>query len=387
MNNIILLGFVSLINDLSSKIILPILPLYISQLGGTGIAIGLLSGLGESASSLLKVISGYWSDKLGKRKPFVFWGYFVSAISKFLFYLAGSWPAIVLFRVLERTGKGLRSAPRDAMISASAQKERSGRAFGIHRAFDTGGAVLGSVAVLLILLFTGIELKTIFIIAGVIAMLALAPLPFTRETGSSQKASKMRLMISFKQLSKKLKFFIVIATLFALGNFSWMFFVYKTQQLFTNGQEFVLPVALYIIYNLSYLLLAVPSGMLADKIGKSNVLMMGYGLFGLVTAGFIVFKSLPAMIVLFLLYGVMFAFVEANERAYVSDLAAEEYKGTALGTFYTLTTLVALPSGLMAGFLYDLNSSYTFMYGLAVSVLAVMLFAIYKGKYRRSRDV
>ena len=387
MNNIILLGFVSLINDLSSKIILPILPLYISQLGGTGIAIGLLSGLGESASSLLKVISGYWSDKLGKRKPFVFWGYFVSAISKFLFYLAGSWPAIVLFRVLERTGKGLRSAPRDAMISASAQKEKSGRAFGIHRAFDTGGAVLGSIAVLLILLFTGIELKTIFLIAGVIAMLALAPLPFTRETGSMQKASKMRLMISFKQLSKKLKFFIVIATLFALGNFSWMFFVYKAQQLFTNGQEFVLPVALYIIYNVSYLLLAVPSGMLADKIGKSNVLMMGYGLFGLVTAGFIVFKSLPAMIVLFLLYGVMFAFVEANERAYVSDLAAEEYKGTALGTFYTLTTLVALPSGLVAGFLYDLNSSYTFMYGLAVSVLAVMLFAIYKTRYRRQGNV
>jgi MFS family permease len=387
MNNIILLGFVSLINDLSSKIILPILPLYISQLGGTGIAIGLLSGLGESASSLLKVISGYWSDKLGKRKPFVFWGYFVSAISKFLFYLAGSWPAIVLFRVLERTGKGLRSAPRDAMISATAHKDRTGKAFGIHRAFDTGGAVLGSIAVLLLLLFTGIELKTFFLIAGVIAIFALMPLSFTRETGSSQKASKMRLMISFKQLSKKLKFFIVIATLFALGNFSWMFFVYKTQQLFTNGQEFVLPVALYIIYNVSYLLLAVPSGMLADKIGKSNVLMMGYGLFGLVTAGFIVFKSLPAMIVLFLLYGVMFAFVEANERAYVSDLAAEEYKGTALGTFYTLTTLVALPSGLVAGFLYDVNSSYTFMYGLAVSVLAVMLFAIYKTRYRRQGNV
>ncbi|MBD3164181.1 MFS transporter [Candidatus Woesearchaeota archaeon] len=375
MDNLILLSIVSLINDFSSKMILPVLPLYIKQLGGAGLAVGLISGIGESIASFLKVLSGYWSDKYGGRKPFVLGGYFTSAVAKILFFFANSWPVVLVLRSLERTGKGLRSASRDALIAVTGGKR--GKAFGIHRAFDSGGAVLGSLFVLFLVWRLKVEIRYVFLIAGIIAFFALIPI-FPAKESDKKKAGNKKLIISFKEFSPRLKLFMAVAAIFALGNFSWMFLVLKVQDAFSAGFAIVIPILLYILYNVFYTAMAVPSGMLADKFGKDNVLLAGYSLFALIMLGFIFFNELASFIVLFILYGIMYAFIESNERAYVSDLSEDETRGTALGTFFTLTSIVALPAGLIAGSLYDVQPEFTFVYGLVLSMSAVALFLVHK---------
>lgn len=376
MNNIILLGIVSLINDISSKMILAVLPLYIKQLGGAGVAVGLISGGGESIASLLKVLSGYWSDKIGRRKPFVFSGYGLSAIAKLLFYFAQSWPVILILRGAERTGKGLRSASRDALIAATAGQQARGKGFGIHRAFDSGGAVLGSLVTLVLVWQLSVDIREIFLIAGVVSLFSVVPIFFTRETGSGKKAEQMELMLSFKQLPHKLKLFLIVATVFAFGNFSYMFLVLRAQRAFDAESALLIPIVLYALYNSFYTILAVPAGILADKIGKARVLFIGYALFAVVAGGFIVFDSLPAYIVLFVLYGITYAFVESNERAYVSDLSDESTRGTALGTLFTVTSIVALPAGIIAGLLYDAGPALAFGYAVLTSVAASALLVV-----------
>ena len=368
--NVLLLGIVSFINDVGSKMILPILPLFIFQVGGGGLAVGLIAGIGESVASILKVVSGFWSDTLGKRKPFVVWGYALSSLAKYLLYLAQSWPMVLVLRAGERAGKGLRSAPRDAMLAASGKKR--GRTFGIHRAFDSGGAVIGAVVTFLLFWYLDVGLRTIFLLAGIISFFSMVPLMFTTETATGKAAKKF--IGSFRQLSKKLKLFIVVATIFSLGNFTYMFFVLKASTAFAAKQAIGIPILLYILYMFVYTLFAVPSGLLADKIGKDKVLLLGYALFGVIMLGFILFSSLTAFIILFILYGLMFALVESNQRAYVSDLSKKEIRGTALGTFFTATSFAALPAGLIAGLLWDVTPTLTFGYGLVTSVAAVLIF-------------
>lgn len=382
MNNIWLLSIVSLINDMASKMILPVLPLFIKELGGAGLAVGLVSGLGGTVASLLKVFSGYWSDKTGKRKPFVVAGYGFSALAKMLFYTATAWPMVLLFRVLERTGKGLRSAPRDAMLAASAKKR--GKAFGIHRAFDSGGAVIGSGIVLAMVIY-GIGLREVFFVAGVISIFSIIPALFTKETGEKKK-TEMKLKLSFKQLPKKLKLFMAAGTIFALANFSYMFFVLKAQDIITYENKIILPVVLYIVYTFFYTVLAVPSGLLADKIGKDKVVLMGYALMVIVATGFMLLESMAAYVILFVLYGAMYALVESNQRAYVSDLSRQDIRGTALGTFFTLTSLAALPAGLIAGVLYDINTIYAFAYAALMAAVATVLMGVQVKHAQRTRS-
>ncbi len=369
----------SFVNDTASDMILPILPLFIKEIGGGGFAIGLISGLGESVASLFKMLAGFWSDKLGKRKPFVFIGYGLSSFCKFLFTYVTIWPEVLLLRSFERLGKGMRSAPRDAILAASTDEKTRGKWFGIHRAFDSGGSVFGTIVALVLFWSFKFSFRNIFLIAGIISFVSLIPLLFVKEKKYVQQKTTT-LKFELKSLPISLKFFIAIATLFALGNFSYMFFVLKSQPYFTGKFEVVVPIILYIIYNISYTLFAIPSGMLSDKIGRKAVLFMGYGLFGAVCLGFIFAKSLTFLVILFLLFGLNYALVESNERALVSDLASASMRGTALGTFHMLISLVALPGGLIAGYLWDVSSTYTFVYGAIVSLLTISSFSVFSIK-------
>lgn len=373
--NVILLGLVSFINDTASKIILPILPLFIKEIGGAGLAVGIISGLGESVSSLFKMLAGYYSDKMGKRKPFIFFGYLISSISKFLLAFSTLWPQVLVLRVGERLGKGLRSAPRDAVLASSMEKKKRGKGFGIHRAMDSGGAVLGALLAFIFFWYLNFNFRTIFLIAGIIAFLSLIPLSLIKEREKEEKKGDIRL--GFKYLSKELKFFLIIATLFSLGNFSYMFFVLKSESFFTGRLAVGIPIILYILYNTSYTLFAIPAGILSDRIGKKYVLLMGYSLFGLVSLGFIFSKSLSFFILLFILFGLNYALVNATQRALVSDLAKEEARGTALGTFQMFTALANLPAGIIAGLIWDINTAYPFIYGALISLLTILLFFIF----------
>src|SRR3989338_8717410 len=220
--NVILLGIISFLNDMSSEMITPILPMFISSLGGTGLVIGLVGGIRDSISSFLKVFSCYLSDKTGKRKVFIFSGYLTSSLFKIVLALAQTWQQILIFIGLERIGKGIRTAAIESIIADSMPSQK-GRGFGIHRAFDTAGAIIGSGIVFFLFWYLNFSFRSIILIAALFAFVSLVPLHFIKEKKS--KPQNITLKLSLKNLPKSLKLFIFIASIFALANFSYMFFL------------------------------------------------------------------------------------------------------------------------------------------------------------------
>jgi len=374
--NVLLLGLVSFINDTGSKMVLPVLPLFLQSLGGSGLAVGLIGGVGETIAAFFKVFSGNFSDRIGKRKPFVLVGYAISALSKFLLAFSVAWPHVLLLRSTERLGKGLRQSPRDALLASSTERSVRGKGFGIHRALDSGGAVLGSLAVLFLFWFFAVEFRSIFLIAGIISFVSLLPIFIVREKKFAPSTKALR--VSLRALPSSLRVFIFIATIFAFANFSYMFFVLRSSEFFSGSLGVVIPIAMYAVFQLVSTIFAVPAGMLSDRIGRKKVLFFGYFLFSIVCFGFVFFNSFNSFVFLFFLYGVFFAFVDATERAFVSDLVSEGTRGTALGTFQAFTGLAMLPGGIIAGFAWDFfGSNATFVYGAIVSLLAVVLLWIF----------
>ncbi len=377
--NVLLLGIVSFLNDLSSEMIMPILPMFLASLGGTGEVIGLVGGFRDSISNVLKVVCGYWSDKTGKRKIFIYSGYFISTVFKVLLAVSKIWQSAVVFSALERVGKGLRTAARDAIIAESTTTQR-GKGFGIHRSLDTIGALLGAVVAFALFWFLKLGFKHIIFTAGVIGFAALAPLLFVKE--SPVQPQNITLKLGIKNLPRSLRLFILISSIFALGNFSYMFFVMKAQGFFPGRLSVAAPILLYVLFNVVYSALAVPAGSISDRIGREKVIIFGYLCFSVTAFGFAFFSSLPGFIVLFALYGVVYAAIDGNQRAYVADLAREHLKATALGTFHTVTGLAALPGGLLAGYLWQrVAPSATFLYGGALGLLSVVLFIAFRGRF------
>jgi len=384
-SNVILLSIVSFFNDLSSEMIMPILPLFLESLGGGGWIIGLAGGLRESISSVLKVLFGWLSDRIGRRKPFVYAGYLTSTFFKLLLAFSRMWPSAVVFSSLERVGKGLRTAARDAIIAES-MTDRRGKGFGIHRAADTAGAILGALAALLLFWLLGLDFRAIILIAAVLGFASLVPLRFVAETRTSPQ--KITLGIGLATLPGPLKLFILVAGVFALGNFSYMFFIIRAQHLFSGRLSVAVPVLLYVLFNIFYSALALPLGVLSDKIGREKVIILGYLLFSLTSFGFASFDSLWAFVVLFAFYGMTFAAIDGNQRAYVSDLAQHNLRATALGTFHTVTGIAALPGSLIAGLLWEtISPAAAFIYGGILGFVSAGLFAVSTRYFERSKAV
>ncbi len=365
--NVFLLGLVSLLNDISSEIIQPILPIFIESLGGGSLAVGLIGGFSDGLPSIIQVFSGYWSDHFGKRKPLVVAGYGLSAFTKLLLPFSGTWQQVFVLRTIERCGKGIRSAPRDAMISESAPEVTRGRGFGLHRSMDSFGAVVGSLAAY-ILWKEGFAFKSIFLIAGLMAVLALVPFIKVLETRGS---SERKLRLSLSDLSPHLRKFIAIASLFALGNFSYMFMILRAQQFFYGSQAIGVPLLLYVLFNVVYAALALPVGIWSDRIGRKNVLILGYALFSITALGFAAVSSLAGLILLFALYGLVYAMVDASERAFVSDLSPSLSRSTSLGFYYGAVGISAIISGLIAGGLWDVFGAWAaFVFAAGAAFLA-----------------
>ncbi|MHC1563717.1 MAG: MFS transporter [Candidatus Hecatellaceae archaeon] len=375
--NVMLLGLTSLLTDFGSEMIMPILPLFIVSLGGAGIAVGLIAGIGDSLSSILKVFSGYWSDMVGRRKPFVTLGYVSSATAKLFFPLSTHWLHLVVLRPIERVGKGVRTAPRDALIAESIRTGFMGKGFGFHRAMDTAGAVLGSLSAFLLVWVWGLNIRTILLAAALISFTAIIPLLWVRETSPPKgKPQISSLKISLKGVPVKLKLFIFAATIFALAEFSCMFFILKVSVFLAgSGVEYVAtPILFYTFFNVVYAVFAFPSGILADRFGRLTMVVIGYLLFAVTCLGFSMPGSLPVYAMLFVAYGLVYALVEGNVRAYVSELSPPGVKGTVLGAFHTSVGLAALPANILAGALWQLASpTVTFLYGAALSTLAAIL--------------
>ncbi|MBD3246321.1 MAG: MFS transporter [Candidatus Omnitrophica bacterium] len=380
--NVYLLGLVSFLNDLSSEMIMPILPLFIASLGGGGFAVGVISGVRESVSSLVKIMSGYMADKTGDRKRFVFLGYLNSAVFKLLLGFSRMWQHVLIFTGLERIGKGLRTAPRDAILADSLPGQR-GKGFGFHRMCDTLGAVAGAAVTLLLYWVFRFDFRAIIFIAAAFSFTSLLPVLLIKAKKAAPQS--VTFSLSLRSLSGPLKAFIFIAAVFYLANFSYMFFLLRAREYFsatrTGLSANALPILLYIISNIVYASGSMPFGILSDKIGRRKVLAAGYFLFALTALGFAFYQSFSMFLVLFCLYGVVMAIVDANERAYIADLAPAHLKATALGVFHATIGFVGVLEGLIVGSLWQwISPQSAFFYGAAVTGLAGILLLVF-GSY------
>ena len=375
--NVLLLGIISFLTDVSSEMMLAILPLFIVSVGGAGIAIGLIGGIGDSVASLLKVFSGYWSDRLRKRKPFAFFGYTLSSVAKLFFPFITSWTQLLILRPIERVGKGVRDAPRDALIAASSKVEVRGKAFGFHRAMDSFGAFLGALLAFILFWFLKFEFKLILLVAAVTSFLALFPFVWVKEKAfADQNKRENSFRINLRNLPTSFRRYLMVTVVFALGNFTYMFFILRArdvfQPLFPSRLAIAIPILLYCWFNIVYAVFSLPGGILSDRIGRRRTLRLGYLAHVLSCVGFAVTRTLTSFIILFAVYGFSFALVEGNQRAFASIFVEENLRGTALGAFHTAIGISTLIASIFAGILWNFSPKLTFSYGAVMGLVAAI---------------
>lgn len=383
--NVLILGVVSLLTDISSEMILPVLPIFLTAiLGANMVLFGIIEGLAETTASLLKVFSGYYSDKIKKRKPLIFLGYGISAISKPFLAFSFHWTHVLGVRVSDRVGKGIRVSPRDALVSVSTEKKHYGKAFGIHRAMDTTGAIFGPlIAFAILFFFLPIEttIRMIFFLSVIPAFIGVILIVFfvkdienKEDKISNEKKEKFK--FSFSSMSKEFKFFLIISAIFSFGNFSYGFFLLRAVNLGTSLENVIL---LYLAFNIVYALTSIPMGILSDKIGKKKVIIIGYSLLAITSFGFAVAFNWIHAIIFFLIYGLFMGTIEGAQRAYISDVVEKDVRATALGTFNTVIGVVVFPASLIAGLLWDsFGVSFPFYFSVLTSLIALGMFTIRK---------
>ncbi len=361
--NLTAVAWTSLLTDVSSEMVLNVLPLYLSAvLGVKTSVIGLIEGFAEATSSLLKVFSGSLSDRLGKRKPLAVAGYGLSAISKVFFLFASSWFLVAAVRWADRVGKGLRTAPRDALLADSTSADKRGFAFGLHRAADTLGAALGIGGAMLVVYLVqggaqalGAEtfrtLVWVALLPGFAAVLVL--LLVARDVppkGPARKPPAFFSRATWKSLGRPFLTFLAIAALFDLGNSSDAFLVLRAAE---RGASVPAVLAMLLAFNLVYALTALPAGKLSDRLGRRRLLIAGWLLYALLYLGFARAESKNEIFVLFAGYGLYYGLTMGSAKAMVADLVPAELRGTAFGLFAAVLALCDLPASLIAGVLWQ----------------------------------
>ncbi|MBD3355471.1 MFS transporter [Candidatus Woesearchaeota archaeon] len=369
--NVFRLGLTSLFTDISSEMIFPVLPLFLTTVLNAPMSIvGLIEGIAEATASFLKLASGWFSDKFGKKKSIVIGGYSLSTITKPILAVASHWTHVLGVRFFDRVGKGIRDSPRDALLAASVNKKTRGKSFGLHRALDTTGAIIGTIiAFLLLRLYSGDSFRLIFLLSFIPGVIAVLILIFGVKEKDHKKDHKFK--FNFSKLNSNLKKFLFIIVIFNLANFSYAFFLLRAKNI---GVLISLIPLIYLVYNLMYAFFSVPAGKISDKIGRKPVLFSGFLLFGLTALGFAFIANRITIWILFGLYGLFMAITEGVSRAFVSDLSNKNIRGTALGTYHMLVGLTVFPANLIGGFLWDaINVQSPFIYAAALSILSSFL--------------
>ena len=375
MRNIIFLGLVSFFADISSEMVYPIIPLYLTSVfGATPGLVGLIEGIAESMASLLKVFSGYVTDKYNKKKPIAFIGYATGLIYKIALIVAGSWVGILGARVIDRIGKGIRTSPRDVMVSESAEKNHMGKAFGIHKSLDMAGSAIGIfIAYYLLKSSKGnYDYKNIFLLSIIPVGLSLLMFFFIKEKHNDLFLKQHEpFWINVKKLDSQLKLYLLVAFIFTLGNSSNTFLLLRAKSV---GFDDTTVILLYFIYNITASALAIPLGKLSDKIGRKSILVCGYMVFSIVYLSFAFAINKEVMIFTFVLYGFYTAMIAGVERAFIAEISPKELKGTMLGLHSTIVGIALLPASTIAGFLWNVfGAKVPFIFGACMSLGAALI--------------
>lgn len=375
--NILSLGLVSLFTDLSTEMAYPIIPVFLKEvLKVQPLFIGLIEAIAESTASILKTFSGYISDRLKKRKLFIFIGYSLSAVAKPLLAFASQGWHVLIVRFSDRVGKGIRTAPRDALIADSAKDAYFGRTYGFHRALDTLGAMLGPLTAFIILALSGDNYRLLFGLAVVPGIVAIAIILLgVREIVPE---AKRVFKFSLRQLDLRLKVFLMIMVIFTLGNSSDAFLLLRARNI---GVAATMIPLLWLAFNVSYFLWAFPAGVLSDRIGRRRTIFLGFVIFSLCYTAFS-FNHNPVIIwFIFVIYGLYYGFTEGNLRAYVADLTTSEIRATAFGVYHTVVGITLLPANLLMGFLWQKFGFQTaLLLGASLSLISGVALIV-SGKY------
>jgi MFS family permease len=378
----------SLLNDISSEMLLNLIPFFLANILGVGTAvIGLIDGLAETTASLMKVFFGSLSDRYGKRKPFAVAGYALSAFTKPLLYFANAWGWVLGVRVADRIGKGIRTAPRDALIADSVDRTQRGISFGLHRAADTLGAFIGlGIATLIIwrtqanaLLLARSTFQAVVLVSIVPGMLAVLVLALGAVEVAGKGKGSERKRLSFREMDARFKYFLLTVVLFTLGNSTDAFILLRGQE---RGLNMLQVMGMALTFNAVYTICAGPFGALSDRIGRRKLILGGWIAYGLVYLGLALSRTGWQVWMLFAFYGLYYAATEGAARALVADLVPESTRGTAFGLFNAAVGIAALPASLIAGLLWQGAGAWTgfgpsapFIFGAAMSLLAGLLFA------------
>jgi MFS family permease len=368
----------SFLNDFGSDMIYPIWPLFLSTaLNANMEIVGFIDGLGDSIVSISQAASGYASDKMRKRKIFIWTGYLFGSMSRIGYALSAVWEQVVPFRILDRAGK-MRGAPRDAIIADVSTDENRGRNFGLLRAMDNLGATCGIILCLLfVALFPFGDYRYLFLVAAVPSLIgALLILILIKEVKISD--TKLFRGMSLKDLDRNFKVFLFLSGLFALGSFSYSFLLLFASNF---GYDPALLVVLYLIFTAAASLFSLPFGKLSDKMGRKSVMMLSFVFWGLTSLSLILSQNFWAIILAFVMYGLHRGALEPVQRAFVSELAPREYRASSLGGFQLVVGLCALPSSFVAGVLWDQVGILTpFYVSLVLTVIATSMLVLVKEK-------
>ncbi len=362
-----LLALASFFSDISTEMLYPVLPVFLTQtLAASGSIVGLVDGFAQALQNIVQGFSGALSDKLQRRKPIALFGYFLSAISKPMMGLSGAWPQLFAARSLDRLGAGIRGAPRDALLAASADEEHRGKAFGLEGFGDNAGAFVGPLIAVLLLYALHADMRSIFYLALIPGLLAFCMVLLVKE-GRAHGATKAKIDISFGQFPRVYWRYLLATALFGLGNSSNAFLILRTQDIDSSLQTTIL---IYAAFNLVAALISYPAGHLSDRLGRRGVLLAAIAIFTAAYLGFALTQNIAVIAVLFLVYGLYQGMFRAVGKALAADLVPVHLRASGVGWYSTTYGLLQLFASLAAGLLWDrVGHQSVFLYGAASGVL------------------
>ncbi len=380
--NILNTGLTSFLTDTSVKMVYSVMPMFLLSIGASKTSLSLIEGIAESTAALVKALSGFWSDKIGKNKPFMLIGYGLSALIIPLYTFVVSPMQVLYLRFIERFGKGIRTAPRDSLIAGSVLNGETGKSFGLQKAMDNSGAIAGPLMAFILLMVLPGDYRLIFLLAGIPSILAILVIIFGIREAKKNKEDLIT-RFHYRDFPASYYIFLGIVFVFTLGNSTDALLLVKANDV---GVKVAYIPLVFLITNAVSVFAAIPVGSLADRVGKEKILVIGYLIYAIVYYGFGVTTSIGAIVSLFALYGLYSAATDGIQKAFISDMIDKNKKGTGLGIYNMLLGITLLPASLIAGILYDkVNSSIPFYFGASTAIISAILMFLFMRRTRAER--